>query len=74
MMNDKPAAIDREYLFDERRSLLQRLGQIEDLLKIPRSIVPKKLRNAWKEFLEAYKGIELDDYPEDLDDLEVDKI
>lgn len=64
-MSDKKEDIDREYLFVERRALLQRLGQLEDLLNIPRSVVTKKMRRPFKQFLEEYKGVELDDCPED---------
>jgi len=74
MTNQEPIYIDPVVLHEERRGLLHRLATIEDLLKIPRSIVPKKLRKPWKIFLEAYKEVSLDDYPDDeLDDLEVDK-
>lgn len=54
---------NREKLLTDRRSLLQRLYVVEDKLNIPRSVVPKKLREPWKMFLEAYRAVKLDDYP-----------
>ena len=75
MTNEEPIYIDRAYLLGERQALLLRLKNLEDWLKIPRSVVPKSLRKPWKMFLEAYKEVRLNDYPEDdLNDLEVDKI
>lgn len=67
-MSDKPASIDRKYLFEERRNAMQRVAQIEDLLGIPRSVIPKKWRSSFKKFQEEHRGTTLDDYPEnDLD-------
>jgi len=75
MTNEEPIYIDRKGLHEERRGLLHRLAVIENLLKIPKSIIPKTLRKPWKEFLEEYNGVMLNDYPDnDWDDLEVDKI
>ena len=68
-MSDEPAGIDRDYLFQERRNSMQRTAQIEDLLGIPRSAVPKKWRKPWRKFQEEHRGTVLDDYPED--DLDV---
>lgn len=75
MTNDDQANIDRGYLLGERRAILLRLSQVEDLLTIPRSVIPKKLRRPWKEFLEEHRGVMLNDYPDDEngEDLEVDK-
>lgn len=58
-MSDKQVDIDRDYLFQERRNSMQRTAQIEDLLEIPRSVVPKKLRKLWRKFLRDH-GYQID--------------